>query len=205
MTLLLQTLDKLPAPITETPIMASFKFIAASNRKGPAGSTGGIRSGDLPGSGGAKRNVDGGIKSRHAGVTSSGTQIKSAVGSLAQQATRVASSYAAKGQPRGFAGDKRENKGYVMGTGTTGKGKLPSGSAFGTQNLRVAAEGPTPKGADIDNHPKIYSQKNKSLTMNGMKAKVKGLVGGLSGSFNGRKAIGQTGNGIGGKRKRSFV
>jgi hypothetical protein len=191
--------------------MATFKMMKV-NRKGPA-STGGIRSQDLPGSGSAKRNIDGGIVSRHSSAV--GLRSKSvggvrvtkgtpATGSLQSQVARVASNYAAKGQPRGYSDQVRLNKGFVQGIDSMGKGKPPGGSAFNRANLRVQAEGRTPSPPKIDEAPKIYNQKNKSLTMNGMKAAPKDRGGGFTGSFNGRKAVGNTGSGIGKKRKSSF-
>lgn len=166
--------------------MATFKMIA---KQGVSGSSGGIRNKDLPSSRGGKLNSDGGIASRHAGPTTRG---KAAVGTFGQQVARVSASSPVRGQVTSSGGKFRTNTAGVQHSGTTGRGK----AAGGAPAVRVSASGPPPAG---DAPLSFASQRNKNLTM-GMSTSPRDNPG-YSGSSEGRRAVGQTGSGVGKKRK----
>ena len=111
--------------------MATFKMVkrttSRSNRKGPSGATGGITT--LP----HTRNDPSKIKPANAFASGSG---KAAVGTFADQVTRVAANAPAHGQDH--AGKKAlVNSGSIMGTHTTGKGRIGNLGkfAYGAKNI----------------------------------------------------------------------
>lgn len=164
--------------------MPSFKFVKQSGTKG----------GDA-----ARMGVDGGITNSRKTSTSRG---KVATGTYSQSAARISDKHAANGVPSSLSKTSQVNSGSIMKSGGQKKGALPTGSAFSNANARVTASGATPK---VSAKPSLTNGKNKNLTRGTPMSAGFAQPMGYSGSSNGRSALGQTGSGIGGRKKFSAI